>query len=100
MYKVLFTPRADRQIDDIYDYITHRAGANTAIQYIERLTGFCYTLRESPHRGTLHHDVRRNLRVIGFEDAVSIQFVVVRRDVQILNISYHGQNYWKYFRRM
>ena len=91
-YKVRFSPAADRQIDEIYAYIASKSTDTTACKYCEDLTSYCYALAEAPHRGSVRHELRPGIRVIGFRRSASIYFAVGQEVVRILGIAYHGRH--------
>jgi toxin ParE1/3/4 len=46
-------------------------------------------------RGTLRNDIRKNLRIVGFEKRVTVAFTVNSSSVFILRIFWGGQNWQK-----
>ncbi|WP_137131708.1 type II toxin-antitoxin system RelE/ParE family toxin [Rhizobium sp. FY34] len=91
-YSVRLTPEAEADLFDIYLYIRDASGsAVLAANYLSRLRRFLSALEIAPERGTIRTDVREGLRIIGFERAASIAFVVENENVVILRIAYRGK---------
>jgi len=93
--KVVFRPAAEADLTEIYQYITDRSGRpQTAIGYIRRIRTYCETLASFPERGRRRDDLRRGLRVVGFERRVVIAYMVLDTgEVEIGRIFYGGRNY-------
>jgi toxin ParE1/3/4 len=89
---VVFTPEAQKDLLDLYDYIADRSSPARALGYINRIEKACMSLKTLPERGTRRDDLRAGLRVIGFERRVSIAFRVSSDSVAILRILYGGRN--------
>lgn len=77
---------------DLYDYIALRDGAERAIGYIDRIEEYCGNLSTFPDRGIRRDDLRRGLRILGFERRAVIAFLVAANTVTILRILYGGRN--------
>ncbi len=91
-YRLLFTPEAQADLLELYDYIAERSGEDRALGYIERIEEWGSRLESFPKRGTPRDDVRPGLRVAGFERRVSIAFQVGSETVTILRILYAGRD--------
>ena len=57
--RVIFTPRAERHIEILNDYIAERAGEVRAEAYITRIVAFCLSLTTFPLRGNQRDDLLR-----------------------------------------
>lgn len=90
-HKVQFSPEAQNDLLELYDYIADRAGAERAMGYVERIEGHCAQLATFPERGTRRDDVRKGLRIIGFERRVTIAFNIDAGVVTILRVLYAGR---------
>ncbi len=88
---VVFTPEAQHDLFDLYDYIAVRSSPARAMGYIERIEKTCMSLETLPERGTRREDLRPGLRVMGFEHRVLIAFRVGPDSVAILRIRYGGR---------
>jgi toxin ParE1/3/4 len=96
--RVIFTPRAERHIDSLHEYITSQSSEGRADGYIVRIVGFCTSLTTFPLRGQRRDDLLPGLRTIGFERRVTIAFVVTADAVLIEGIFYGGQDVEGFFR--
>ena len=91
-YQVSFTPRAEKDLADMYDFIARRSTPGRAIRYIGRIQKLCTSLKSFPQRGSRRDDIAPGLRVIGFERRVSIAFRVAPGQVTIARILYGGRH--------
>lgn len=90
-HRVQFSPEAQNDLLELYDYIADRAGAERAMAYVERIERHCAQLAMFPERGTRRDDVRRGLRTIGFERRIAIAFNTDAGVVTILRVLYAGR---------
>ncbi len=91
-YRVFFTPEAQADLLELYDYIAERSGEDRALGYSERIQEWINHLESFPRIGTPRDDIRPGLRVAGFERRVSIAFQVAPETVTILRILYAGRD--------
>ena len=91
--RVIFTPRAERHIDGLHEYITGKASESRADAYIARIVAFCTGLGTFPLRGQQRDDLLSGLRTTGFERRVTIAFVVTADAVLIEGVFYGGQDF-------
>lgn len=91
--RVIFTSRAERQLDALHEYISSRAGENIADGYIGRIVTYCQKLDMFPIRGQRRDDILPGLRTIGFEGRATIAFMVDEDLVLIEGIFFGGQNF-------
>ena len=96
--RVIFTPRAERQIDRLHAYITEHASESRAEAYIARIVAFCTGLASFPRRGQKRDDLLPRLRTVGFERRATIAFVVTTDAVLVEGIFYGGQDFEAVFR--
>ena len=96
--KVVFTPEAQADLVELFDYIAQHGSPDRAMAYIERIEKACMSLRTLPNQGTLREDLRPRLRVIGFERRAVIAFRVSSKNVAILRILYGGRSVERAFR--
>jgi toxin ParE1/3/4 len=89
---VVFSPEAQMDLLDLYDYIAPRGGETRALGYVERIQASCVSLGLSPERGTRRDDIRPGLRVTGFERRVTIAFHIGDDHVVIDRILYGGRD--------
>ena len=97
-HEVKFTPRAERHLRDLQQYIAVEVGPQTAGRYIERVIDYCLGLETFPLRGTQRNDLRPGLRVLGFERRVAIAFTVDDAAVVVHGIFYGGQDFERLWR--
>lgn len=97
--KVIFTPEAQDDLFDLYDYIAGHGNPERAVAYIDRIEKACMSLQTIPERGTLREDLRPGLRVIGFERRALIAFRVRPDIVAFLRILYAGRSLERAFRK-
>ncbi len=98
-FKIVFTPEARDDLLELYEYIAEHGNPESAIAYIERIETACMSLQTLPIRGTLREDLRRGLRVMGFERRALIAFRVRSKSVAILRIFYGGRSVGRAFGR-
>lgn len=92
--RVIFTPEARDQLDQLYRFIAMGAqDASIALQFVDGIIDYIATLGESPRRGTPREDIRPGLRTTAWKRRVTIAYVVEDRDVVILGIFYAGRNF-------
>lgn len=93
-HEVVFRPQAERDLDSLYAYICDQRGESmVALGYIRRIRVFCMGLGDIPERGTRRDDIRKGLRIAGFEKRVAIAFTFDGRIVRIGRIFYGGRDY-------
>lgn len=92
-YRVIFSPRAEAQLGNLYDYIAERGGEERAEGFIKGIIEFCEGFSTFPERGTQRDDLRKNLRTIGYERRATIAFSVQDDRVIIHGVFYGGQDY-------
>jgi toxin ParE1/3/4 len=91
--RVVFTKLAERQIDELHEYISGQSGEARADGYVGRIVTFCLGLATFPERGVRRDDILPGLRVMGFERRVTIAFVVVADMVLVEGVFYGGQDF-------
>lgn len=72
--EVVFSPEAQTDLLDLYDYIAPRGGEARALAHVEHIQASCVSLGTAPERGTRRDDIRLGLRVTGFERRVTVAF--------------------------
>jgi plasmid stabilization system protein ParE len=99
-YSVVFTPRAERQLGQLYNYIADDNGPTRAEDFIDGIVADCISLSTFPERGTRRDDIRPHLRVKGYGRRVSIAFSVddASTVVVIHGVFYGGQDFVRLLR--
>ncbi len=90
--EVVFSPEAQTDLLEIYDYIAPRGGPERAFAYVERIQASCVSLGLAPERGTRRDDIRPGLRVTGFERRVTVAFHIDEDRVVIDRLLYGGRD--------
>jgi toxin ParE1/3/4 len=72
---VSFRPLAETDLIELYDFIELA----------------CLQLADFPERGAARSDLYPGLRIIGFENRISIAFIVEETSVRIVRILYGGR---------
>ena len=95
MFKVIFSPDAEKQIIDLFYYIADIASVEIADKYISGLITYCEKLNVFPIRGLLRNDVRLGLRVTNYKKRTVIAFTIdtIGKTVSVLGVFHGGQNY-------
>lgn len=82
-----YAPWAERDLRRLRRYLARRASYEIAEHYVTRLESYIAHARN----GTLSRKSERpGIRTIGFEDRVSIQFILQQQTVLILRVRYAG----------
>lgn len=89
--RVVFDPRAIRDLTAIYSYIRDRTGPRTAKNFTDRIRDYCQGFATFPERGQLRPDLGTQVQVVGFERTTSIVFAVRNREIVILGVYYGGR---------
>jgi toxin ParE1/3/4 len=97
--RVIFSPEAEADLVELYDYIANEAGPDRAIGYIERIEKSCLSLERVSERGTKRDDLRPGLRIMGFERRVTIAFHVEPATVIVDRILYGGRDLGRALRK-
>ena len=94
-YRVVFTPRAERQLAHLYGYIADQSGEAPAENYVGKIVAACHALSIFPERGSKRDYVRPNLRTLGYSKSVTIAFSVnaTTEAVAIHGVFYGGQDF-------
>ena len=92
-FRVVFTPRAEAQLANLYDYIAKHGGAARAQKYVAGIVAVCRAMADIPWRGTKRDDIRPGLRTVGYRRRVTIAFSVEEKVVVIHGIFYGGRDF-------
>ena len=91
-YQIVFHPKAESELEQLYDDIAGRASPAIAWNFIAGIRDHCLGLSTFPQRGTERVEIMPGLRIIGYRGAVSIAFAVEAERVLILGIFFAGRN--------
>lgn len=90
---VVFTPEAQTQLIDLFNYVQAQSSATTALRFTSEIIDFCLNLGAFPNRGVKRSDIRENLRITHYKKRTIVAFYPDADRVTILGIFYGGQNY-------
>ncbi|MBX5001586.1 type II toxin-antitoxin system RelE/ParE family toxin [Rhizobium lentis] len=91
-YRILYHPKAEAELDKLYDDIAVEAGTAIAGAFVDALITFIEGLETFPERGTVRQSRIPGLRVIGYRRSVSVAFSVIGNDVNILGVFARGRD--------
>lgn len=92
--RVVYSPRAQRQLSDLYLWIADRSGfPDRAEGFVSAIVDYCEGLALFPMIGLARDDLRPGLRTIGFRRRAVIAFAVGEDMIEIHGIYYGGQDY-------
>lgn len=92
-YRIVFTPEARSQLDQLHGYITAAADAEIASRFTDGILDHITTLDEFPKRGTPRDDLRPGLHTLAWRRRVTIAFVVEEVDAVVIGIFYGGRDF-------
>jgi len=92
-YRIVFTPEARDQLDQLHAYISAAADFEIALGYVDGIIDYIAALSEFPNRGTPRDDLRPGLRTVAWRRRVTIAFVVEEVDVVVIGIFYGGRDF-------
>jgi plasmid stabilization system protein ParE len=92
-FEIVFSKRAEAQIDQLYDYLLPRVGDDAAEKYIKKILDFTQTLDRFPFRGAARTDIHPSFRIVAGLKKVVIVYAVEEVRVIIHGVFYGGQNY-------
>ena len=88
------SPRAERHLIDLYDWIAHESGfPDRAEAYVTALMDRCDALADFPMVGRARDDIRPGLRTIGFRRRAVIAFAITDEMIEIIGVYYGGRDY-------
>jgi plasmid stabilization system protein ParE len=90
---VVFSPEAEAQLVQLYDYIAANASPAIAEAYTNAIVERCERMGEMPLAGVARDDIRRGLRTTFFRRRVVIAYSVGAKAVTVLATFYGGQDY-------
>ncbi len=91
-HKVVFSPEAQDDLSQLYDFIADQASPSRALAYVERIEAYCLGFAEFPQRGARRDDLRPGLRTIGFERRATVAFHLDPGLVTIDRVLYGGRD--------
>lgn len=92
-YRVVYSPEAEEQLDELYRYIAETATPGIAERIIDQIVDYCEGLAMFPIRGTVRDDVRPGLRTTSYKKRTVIAFAVIGDVVSIIGVFHGGRDY-------
>ena len=96
--RIYFTPEADRQLDQLDDWITRAASAHTARVFISALLDHIDGIATFPRAGRARDDVRLGMRTSVFKKRTVVAYEVDESGGEtVLNVLgiFHGGQDWE-----
>ena len=90
--RVVYSPRAERHLKELYDWIATASSPETAERYMLSIFDHCDRLGDFPMIGVAHDDIRPGLRTIGFRRRAVIAFTVTETNIEINGVYYGGRD--------
>ena len=90
---VVFSPEAEAQLVQLYDYIAVKTSPAVAETYTSAIVERCERLGDMLLAGVERDDIRRGLRTTFFRRRVVIAYAVGAKAVTVLAIFRGGQDY-------
>ena len=95
--RINVTPEAERQLNEIDDWITSAASADTARRFVTAVLDHIDAIGDFPLAGRARDDVRPGMRTSTFRKRTLVAYVVdessVERVVHILGVFHGGQDW-------
>ncbi|AYD00074.1 type II toxin-antitoxin system RelE/ParE family toxin [Neorhizobium sp. NCHU2750] len=91
-YKVVFSPAASDDLEDLYIYLAIEMGIEPAREYVGKIKAYCLGFSTFPQRGVLRDDIWYGLRLVGYRRRATIAFQVRGDVVRILRIYHRGRD--------
>lgn len=92
-YRIVVTPEARDQLDDLHAYISAAADPDTATGFTDAIIDHIAKLSEFPERGSPRDDLRTGLRTIAWRRRVTIAYMIEERDVVVIGVFYGGRDF-------
>jgi toxin ParE1/3/4 len=92
-YELRILPSAESDLEDLFDFISHRSGRTRAIAYVQQLQNACFALEEYPYRGRPREDLSVGLRSIAVAGRAVVVYRVADNLVEVVHIFYAGRDY-------
>lgn len=91
IYPIVVSAVAEEQLRAIRAIVARRDGIRAADRFIDRILGEIAKLAVFPERGTIRVELGPGIRVIGVHRSVDLAFVVHDEFVEVLRVTYAGQ---------
>ncbi len=91
-YRIVFSKHAQRQLQELNDYIAGISGARIADRFVDSIVEYCGRFSLFPKRGTRRPGIGARVRIVGFRNRATIAFRIDDDRVVVLAIYYGGQD--------
>jgi toxin ParE1/3/4 len=93
-FAVEYRQEASADIEGIFDYVLERsADLITAIRYTDRVYARCESIGDAPFGGVSRPDLGQGIRMVPFERAAVILYVVEEETIHIVNVFAGGRDF-------
>lgn len=98
MFEVVFRPRAESDLFNLYTHIANESGSNDiAFSYVRKLEAACLSLGEFPDRGAPRDDIVKGLRILPVNRRSVICYFTHDDVVEIVLVAHGGQDWQTFF---
>ncbi|APH72822.1 type II toxin-antitoxin system RelE/ParE family toxin [Aquibium oceanicum] len=91
--RLVIAPEAEADLVEIEEQLLRVASSRTTNAFLGRIFAFLGGLQTASERGHRRDDIRRRLRIIGFERRLTIAFAVHEDRVDILRVFRAGRDW-------
>ena len=91
--EVIVSPEARDDLLNLYDWIADASSEDVAAGYLDRVERYIRGFDLASERGSARDDIRKGLRIVGFERRITMAFSVTDSDVIILRVLYAGRGW-------
>jgi len=93
--RVVFSPEALAQVDDLETYLTDAADPAVAARYVDRLLDFCDSLADEPIIGRQRPELIPGLMTRIFEKSRVVCFLLLDDEIHVIAI-FGGRQDWEH----
>ena len=90
-YRVVFSPTASDDLDNLLIYLSEQMGVRPARSYVGKIQRYCLDFAFFPKRGSARDDLQPGLRLVGYRRRATIAFHVNEHTVVIARIFHRGR---------
>jgi plasmid stabilization system protein ParE len=91
-YKVVFSPAASDDLEELFIYLAAEMGPKGAREYVQKIQTYCRGFSTFPKRGMLREDLWPNLRLVGYRHKATIAFQLQGDVVRIVRVYHRGRD--------
>jgi toxin ParE1/3/4 len=97
--RFIYSPRAERQLNEINDWITRSASADVANRFLTAVRAHIESLSTFPMAGRARGDIRAGLRTATFKKRMVVAYLVDEdsdgRVITVLGVFHGGQDWMR-----